>query len=174
MKLISFWAPAIFLLCATTAIAQPLPKDSIDPAKVIPHFSPENIDDTLKTVTGNHLVTATPQGESYISAFSPDGLQFTIHFRQCAGEERAQCQAIQLLTSWQVEDGGEHLEKLLVDTAPNVLFVNLGRLPEGRPYMSRIVIAGEGISQGNLAEEVRLFLSAAALFNAQVRELHTN
>ena len=166
--------PAFVLLCGSPAMAQALPQDSIDPAKSLPHFSAQDIDDTLKTVTGNHLVTATAEGEKYISAFSPQGLQFTIHFHQCEGEENTQCKAIQLLTSWQVDDGGEPLDELLIASAPSSLFVNLGRLPQGRPYMSRIVIAGQGISQGNLAEEIRLFLEAAILFDGRIRELVSN
>ena len=157
------------IVSAGAVAAQPLPDDTIDPARMLPHFDSQNIDATLKTVTGNQLAEIAKDGSTIVRAYSPGGLEFTIHFHQCEGENQTQCGAIQLLTSWEVGEDGAALDQLIARSAPNYLFVNLGRLRQGRPYMLRIVLAGQGISQANLAQEVRLFLEYATQFNAQLR-----
>lgn len=164
-------APVLALTLASATSAQPLPGDTIDPAKILLHFDSQTIDSTLKIVTGNHVAEIADDGSTIVRAYSPGGLQFTVHFRRCQGEGSTQCGALQLLTSWEVDENEETLDQLIAESAPKYLFVNLGRLPQGRPYMSRIVLAGQGISQGNLAEEVSLFLQFAAEFNAQLRAM---
>lgn len=159
---------------ASSAIAQPLPEDTLDRGKVLSSFSSEAIDATMKTVTGNHGAQVTDQGVEFVSAYAPNGLQFTVHYFQCAGQGAKECAALQLMTSWQVEADAAKLDALMAGSAPDNLFVNMGRLADGRPYMSRIVIAGDGISQANLATEIKLFLETATNFNAKVLELAAN
>lgn len=148
--------------------AQSLPDETIDPAKIIPHFDAETVDATLKTVTGNHMATVTPSGENIITAFAPNGLQFTVHFRQCDKQEPFQCKAIQLLTSWSLEGREVDLPNILPPFQRSHLFVNSGILEDGRPYMTRIIVADQGLAQGNLALEVRNFISNATDFNVQL------
>jgi len=148
--------------------AQPLPRESINPAKIIPYFNVDTIDATLKTVTGNHLPTVSPTGENIVTAYAPNGLQFTIHFQLCEGKVPVQCKAIQLLTSWDLENRKVELQKLIPQFQRNHLFVSSGLLEDGRPYISRIVIADQGLAQGNLATEIRNFISDATEFNSQL------
>jgi hypothetical protein len=148
--------------------AQPLPDDTIDPAKIIPYFDAQSVDATLGTVTGNHLATVTPDGENIITAYAPDGLQFTIHFRQCDQASAVRCKALQLLTSWSLEGREADLQNMLPQFQRSHLFVNSGILEDGRPYMTRIIVAEHGLAQGNLAAEIRNFLSDASAFNREL------
>ncbi|ATW03849.1 YbjN domain-containing protein [Sphingorhabdus sp. YGSMI21] len=148
--------------------AQPLPEETIDPAKIIPHFNADTIDPTLKTVTGNHMASITPKGEMIITAFAPNGLQFTLHFRQCDQQEPLQCRALQLLTSWSLDGQKVDLQNIVPPFQRSHLFVNSGILEDGRPYLTRIIIADQGLAQGNLAAEVRNFISAATDFSGQL------
>ena len=160
------------LAMAGVANAQALPKDSIDPTKVLAHFSSETIDATMTTVTGNHLARVDEAGHVYVSAFAASGLQFSVHFHQCTETDgQTQCAALQLLTSWEVEEGTTGVDQLLANAVPNNLFVNMGLAPDGRPYMTRIVIAGQGISHANLASDIEIFLQTAERFSADLNSL---
>jgi hypothetical protein len=48
------------------------------------------------------------------------------------------------------------------------LFVNSGTLEDGRPYIARIIIAGQGLAQGKLATEIRNFISDATAFKSKL------
>ena len=148
--------------------AQPLPDNTIDPAKIIPYFNVETIDATLKTVTGNHLATVNPAGENIITAYAPNGLQFSFQFLQCDEKTPVQCKALQLLTSWSLD--GQKLDFLNIVPAfqRSHLFVNSGTLEDGRPYIARIITADQGLAQGNLATEIRNFISDATAFNTKL------
>ncbi len=152
----------------TPLAAQPLPDQTIDSAKILPHFNADTVDATLKTVTGNHLATVTPSGENIITAFAPNGLQFTVHFRQCVEQEPVQCKALQLLTSWSLEGREVDLQNIMPQFQRSHLFVNSGILEDGRPYMTRIIVADQGLAQGNFAAEVRNFISDATDFNGRL------
>jgi len=150
--------------------AQPLPNETIDPAKIIPYFDAETIDATLKTVTGNHLATVAPSGDNIITAYAPNGLEFTVHFLQCDAKVPIQCKALQLLTSWSLDGEKLDLQNIVPAFQRSHLFVNSGILEDGRPYIARIIIADQGLAQGNLATEIRNFISDATDFNGQLIE----
>lgn len=150
--------------------AQPLPADTIDPAKIIPYFDPDTIDATLKTVTGNHLAAVTSSGENIITAYAPNGLEFTFQFHQCQDVIPVRCKALQLLTSWNLDGQKLDLQKILPPFQRSHLFVNSGILADGRPYLARIIIADQGLAQGNLATEIRNFISDATDFNRTLIE----
>jgi hypothetical protein len=150
--------------------AQPLPDNTIDPAKIIPYFDVSTIDATLKTVTGNHLATVTPSGENIITAYAPNGLEFTVHFSQCDEKIPVRCKALQLLTSWSLDGQKLNLQNIVPAFQRSHLFVNSGILEDGRPYIARIVIADQGLAQGNLATEIRNFTSDATEFNGKLLE----
>jgi hypothetical protein len=93
--------------------AQPLPNETIDPAQIIPYFDVETTDATLKTVTANHLATVNPAGENIITAYAPNGLQFSFQFLQCDENIPSQCKALQLLTSWSLDGQKLNLQNIV-------------------------------------------------------------
>lgn len=152
-------------LSAAPLAAQPLPKETIDSAKILPYFNVDTINATLKTVTGNHISTVTPAGENIITGYAPNGLEFAVHFLQCDQDIPVQCKALQLLTSWSLDDKKMDFQTNLPSFQRSHLFVNSGLLADGRPYLARIVLADQGLAQGNLAAEIRNFLSDATDFD---------
>ncbi len=171
MRKILLWTTIAFgALYIAPIAAQPLPEKTIDPAKIIPYFDVATLDATLKTVTGNHLATVTPAGENIITAYAPNGLEFTIHFHQCDKQVPVRCKALQLLTSWSLDDQKMDLQNILPAFQRSHLFVNSGILEDGRPYLARIIIADQGLAQGNLAAEIRNFIGDATSFNGRLIE----
>ncbi|QFT78510.1 hypothetical protein [Erythrobacter sp. THAF29] len=164
-------APLMALACASSMSARPSPDDRIDPSKGLRHFDNQAIDAHLMAITGNHLAKVAIDGLTVVRAHSPAGLKFATHIYRCHESDNTRCGTIQPFTSWKVSGKEDAPCQLTALGAPKYLIVDPGRLPQGKPYMSRIVLLEQGVIQPSLANEPDLFFKFAGQLDAQLRAL---
>lgn len=183
---------AVAALASTAALAQPVPIDSIDRDEHVAQINEQSIVAALSTVTGNHVVSVTPDGQPVIIATATNGLKFEVSPRACTdvedGEEGSgdsdkgegsaakHCRGIMMLSSWDgVPEGraaefGGAVDAFLIDNPA----VNAGKTDNGSPYVARYVIADYGTPQGNLVSEFANFIRSATAFQNAIAQLYSD
>ena len=150
---------------APSANAQPVDIDTIDQSEIIPYLNSETIIPALKVVTGNHLVQVDSQGKNRVTAVATNGLQFEIEFHGCDDNVAPRCKAMNLLSIWEKPRSSKGIKKLLPGFLIDNSIANAGILEDGRPYLTRYVIADFGTPQGNLLSEIANFIRVTTEFN---------
>jgi hypothetical protein len=156
---------ALMSLAASTN-AQPVDIDTIDQSEIIPYLNSETIIPALKVVTGNHIVQVDSQGKNRVTAVATNGLQFEIDFHGCDDNIPPRCKAMSLLSIWEKPKSSKEIKKLLPGFLIDNSIANAGILMDGRPYLTRYVIADFGTPQGNILSEIANFVRVATQFNS--------
>lgn len=151
---------------AASADAQPVDVSTIDQSEIVPYLNSETVIPALKVVTGNHLVQVDSQGKNRVTAVATNGLQFEIDFHGCDDNIPARCKAMSLLSIWEKPKSSKQIKKWLPGFLIDNSIANAGILEDGRPYLTRYVIADFGTQQGNLLSEFANFVRVTTQFNS--------
>lgn len=119
--------------------------------------------DVLREITADQGLTLTDEGvdeegDYYLSVKTETGLQFSLYGAVCSSSDPAVgCAAVNILASFLLDD--EHQAAEVMDTI-SYAFMKVYRSQDD-VAISRYVIFDDGITTGNLAANLRVFVEIA-------------